>query len=120
MKGAVRAMSLVAAAASLGVVAIALAQGTGTDGPATARLSWSRGVGAESCPDRVALEKDVSARLGRDAFAEPVRRSIEGTVVKDGTRWIAKLYIRQLDGTLIGSRDLNSEAADCKPLGSAA
>ena len=50
------------------------------DAEATARLAWVRGPGAESCATGLELQKDVSRRLGRDAFAEPASRTIEGTV----------------------------------------
>src|SRR5262249_51464365 len=84
-----------------------------------ARLSWSRAPGADACMTTSELERDVSQRLGRDPFAAAAGLLIEGTVAHDGHRWIAKLWVRDSAGTLIGSRELTSEADNCESLGRA-
>ncbi len=107
----------VGGACALGAVVVA-AHGEEEQGE-TARFSWARGAGAEACASGAELQAEVNKRLGRDAFAEPARRSIEGVVTREGAKWIARLYVRELDGTLLGQRELTSDAADCKALGSA-
>jgi len=107
--------------ATIGLVACAplVVALSSADQPSTVRLSWVRGAGAEGCIDATTLSHDVDARLGRDAFGGTPTRSIEGLVLREKNRWIAHLYVRSLDGALIGDRALVSEAADCGALGSA-
>ncbi|MEO7094648.1 MAG: hypothetical protein ABI175_15430, partial [Polyangiales bacterium] len=85
----------------------------------TVRLSWVRAQGAEGCIDRDTLARDVSARLGRDAFAGAPQRSIEGIVAREGKRWVARLYVRDPAGVLVGDREIASDAADYSALGGA-
>jgi hypothetical protein len=118
MRG-LRAIVTVGLAAAFAPLAVALSTKASADGPSTARLSWVRVQGAESCIDRDTLAKDVSTRLGRDAFGGTPTRSIEGIVARDGAKWTARLYVRDLAGALIGDREIASDAADCKALSSA-
>lgn len=100
------------------VVGSSRAQSTSTS-TATATLSWSRTSGAEGCIDAAGLRSAVSARLGRDAFASPATLSIEGVVERQPTKWIARLWVRTVDGAPIGTRELESDAVDCASLGDA-
>lgn len=83
------------------------------------RLSWVRGEGAEGCIDGEALARDVARRLGREPFGEPAAQRLEGLVVREGTRFVARLYERDASGALTGSRTIESEGADCPSLSSA-
>ncbi len=83
----------------------------------TARLAWVRGDGAESCPDGEALARDVTERLGRNPFEQGAPQVIEGTVVRDGLRWSARLYVRDADGGLVGVREFASDAPTCATIG---
>lgn len=83
------------------------------------RLAWVRAEGAESCANFATIVEGVIRRLGRDPFTADARRSIEGVVSRDGTRWVARLYVREADGTLEGSRELASEAEACDAIGEA-
>jgi hypothetical protein len=95
------------------------AQSTTEKAPPTAKLSWVRMPGAEGCIDASALEAHVSARLGRDAFAAPPTLAIEGVVERGEKKWIARLWVRAIDGAPLGTRTLESEATSCDSLGDA-
>jgi hypothetical protein len=83
------------------------------------RFVWVRGERTESCEDRAAMARRVSARLGREVFSESAGRSIEGFVQREGEHWEAHLYVRDSEGTLAGSRLLASEGPDCSALNAA-
>lgn len=100
------------------VEARARAQDAAASGPV--RLSWVRTEGAESCAAADTLAADVRARLGRDPFGEPATRLIEGLVVRDGARWVARIFVRDRSGALLGSRVIESGAAACASLDGAA
>jgi hypothetical protein len=119
MRGLRALLTLGLAAIAPIVILVATRQRASADEPSTARLSWVRAPGAETCIDRDTLAHDVSTRLGRDAFGGSPSRSIEGIITRDGAKWIAKLYVRDLAGAAIGDREIASDAADCQALGSA-
>lgn len=90
------------------------------EGAASARLSWSRGPGAESCAPEEAIAAEVVARLGRDPFAsETPSLRIEAIVTHDGA-WRALIVVRRTDGTPGGERVLDSAAPTCASLDAAA
>jgi hypothetical protein len=82
-------------------------------------LSFVRGPGAESCPSRQELEREVSTRLGRSAFEPSAERSIEILTEHgpDGYRSIVSAIDR--DGNLLGRRILISDDTSCAPIFSA-
>lgn len=86
------------------------------------RLVWTRDDAAQACPSAEATEADVTQRLGFSPFASkgPAARVIE--VVVSGRRgvWEADVTVREADGSVRGSRHVESRAADCQPLASAA
>ncbi len=97
--------------------ALASTAGLALSAEATARLSWVRLPGAESCADASTIRAKVKARLGRDPFSETAPQSIEGTVAREGTRWVARLYVRDAEtGALRGQRELMSDDAACAAL----
>jgi hypothetical protein len=61
----------------------------------------------------------VRARLGRDPFANDAARNIEGSVTRDGQLWRAHLGVLGPDGTVLGSRELQSSEPDCSTLADA-
>lgn len=88
--------------------------------PSTFRLSWVRGDGAESCPAARDLTLAVEARLGRDPFAESAREAIEASVTRSGaTHWQVQVRVRDAEGKAIGTRDLDTEASDCRAIADA-
>lgn len=84
-----------------------------------ARITWVRGVGAESCVGLLGLEEDIKARLGYDPTVIPSERIIEGLVVRAGTGFRAELVVRDGAGQLLGARQLTGREADCRALGEA-
>jgi hypothetical protein len=90
------------------------------EGPSAFRLSWLRGHGAESCPAAQELERAVTARLGRDPFAEDAREAIEASVARSGdSAWHVQVQVRDAEGKAIGRRDLDTEASDCRAIADA-
>jgi hypothetical protein len=115
-----RALVVFAALAAPSLAGLLAARPAGAAEPATApsavRLVWVRGERTENCDDRAGIARRVSARLGRDVFSDAAPRAIEGVVQHDGEHWAARLYLRDADGALVGSRNLTSDAPDCEPL----
>jgi hypothetical protein len=83
-----------------------------------ARLHYTRGPGAESCPDESALRQAVAARLGKDPFDDDPR-VVRIAVEKTRRGFSATIQIRDADGTLRGERALASPASTCTELGAA-
>jgi hypothetical protein len=82
----------------------------------TSSLAWVRLEGAESCIAAPALAQSVEARLGRKVFvsASDADITVEGTIgraPKAGFR--AQLRVTAKDGTILGSRDVETRAASC-------
>ena len=84
----------------------------------TSSLSWVRLAGSESCIAAAELGTRVEAHLGRTVFSSPstANVSIEGHVERRGKRFVAMLGGSGRDGTPIGTRQLDSEGADCRSL----
>jgi hypothetical protein len=86
----------------------------------TFRLSWLRGEGAESCPSAQELERAVQSRLGRDPFAENAEQAIEASVARSGdATWHIQIRVRDAGGKKMGSRELDTEASDCRAIADA-
>ncbi len=90
-------------------------------GASRVRVVWVRASGAESCDDEPRIRARVGERLGRDVAdvgGSPMQ--IEAIVAHEGERWGVHLYVRDDTGRLVGSRDLETRAADCQPVEAAA
>jgi hypothetical protein len=78
-------------------------------------LRWAEGFGAELCADR-GIAQAVEERLGHRVFAAPgaAQRSIEARVERADrpVAWRAIIALRDGQGGLLGSRELESEALD--------
>ncbi len=83
------------------------------DAPA---LNWVRLKGAESCISPQELAVKVEQRLGRDVFVSTAAAefAVEGYIRpnKNGG-WDAQLLVTNRDGDILGSRELNSDRAEC-------
>jgi hypothetical protein len=108
-----------AVVALAGVAGRAEAQGETKSHAGTYALSFVRGVGAESCPSRHELEREVSTRLGRSPFDQNAERSIEIVAEHgpDGYRSVVSAMDR--DGKLLGRRTLVSDDDNCTSIFSA-
>jgi hypothetical protein len=83
------------------------------------RVDLVRGDGAETCGDGASLRRELLRRLGAHAFEGEVAQVIEVLLLRDNGRWVARVRLRDDQGSLIGARDLSSEAPTCGPLGAA-
>ena len=85
-----------------------------------ARLAWVRGIGADRCVGWIALEDDVKARLHYDPFALAADVQIEGAVVQvPSAGFRAEIVVRDPNGKLLGTRQLNSHEPDYRALSEA-
>jgi hypothetical protein len=84
----------------------------------SARLSWQRLPGAESCIDGASLEAAINRRWRRQVFVESgaAELVVEGKVGRSADRWSASIEMRRADGTSLGSRELVTKASDCSAL----
>jgi len=75
---------------------------------------WVRDAGAESCPDQGEIEREITARLGRDVFSRDAARSIRARITRDENgRWKAEIEEHE-GGRLLTSRaPLEVDALDC-------
>lgn len=80
----------------------------------TLRFSWVRARGADQCPGPSAVTDAVESRLARAVFSSSAAQSIEAIVSRADNQWSVELYLRNVDGTLLGSRTLSSERAECE------
>jgi hypothetical protein len=106
-----RALTLLGAAALLFEARSARAEP-----PPTVRLSLVRADGAEACAGVNELEAAVSRRLRRNPFSNERVRDIEVVVSREQRRWVARLFLRQPKGDLVGTRVLESDEESCDPL----
>lgn len=115
-----RKPGLLLASTAAGIVAlhatplVAHAEG----GKRTSSLAWVRLEGAESCIAAPALAQSVEGRLRRKVFvsASDADITVEGTISrapapKVGFR--AQLRVTAKDGTILGSREVETRAASC-------
>jgi hypothetical protein len=88
---------------------------------ATATLEWTRGAGAEGCVDQESLARRVDRQLARIAVVAPSDAGlvIRGRVerVREGAPGFrAQVSVTAKGGTPLGTRDLETERADCSAL----
>lgn len=79
---------------------------------------WSREAGAESCPDQAEIERELTARLGRNVFSGCAARSIQARLIREekSGRWIAQIEEREGDRLLTTRPPLVVGAPDCTPI----
>lgn len=84
----------------------------------TSSLSWVPLPGAEACGGAAAIAEAVEKRLGRAALVSPSQAdfSIEGRAERNGGGFRAVLVLRDHAGAPIGTRELESNVADCSEL----
>jgi hypothetical protein len=90
-----------------------------TEEPARFALSWVRLQGAESCPGRAELAREVAGRLGRNPFSEDADRSFEVVASRADGQWLVRIHVRDRDGQTLGFRTLDSRDDDCSGVFSA-
>jgi hypothetical protein len=76
----------------------------------SARLVYSRGPGAESCPDEAALRKAVASRVGYDPFFAWAEKTIVASLLRvDPKGFVARVHLVDSAGVEHGSRELRSD-----------
>ncbi|WP_437731190.1 hypothetical protein [Sorangium sp. So ce1335] len=79
------------------------------------RLSYTRGPGAEGCPDEQALRDVVAAQLGgTDPFVDGGGRLIEVVLGRKGRDFLGAIALYDADGRRLGGQELTS--ASCGAL----
>jgi hypothetical protein len=85
------------------------------------RLGWVRAHNAERCPDANTVARAVEARVGRPVFSQDGAQSVEAMIQRtDGARWWVTIFLRDVDGSQLGTRTLSSEQPDCEAATSSA
>jgi hypothetical protein len=110
-----------AAAAAAAALATSEPVRAADDGPAKARLEWTREEGAEDCIDGERLKRAVEEILGRSVFVEKGNEDVvvRGSVAPErdsGTAWRVRLYVRRRSGRTAGTRELTTQEASCAAL----
>jgi hypothetical protein len=82
----------------------------------SSRFIYSRGPGAEQCPEEEAVRKEVAARLGYDPFFIWAERTIVTRIERERQGFRATVQLLDGKGIVQGSRSLTSSASDCTEL----
>ncbi|WP_437752966.1 hypothetical protein [Sorangium sp. So ce1389] len=79
--------------------------------PGGVRLSYTRGPGAEGCPEEQALRDVVAGQLGgTDPFVGGGGRRVEVILVREGRRFLGEIALYDGDGRRLGGQELASTA----------
>src|SRR5205814_5483733 len=82
----------------------------------SSRLLYSRGVGAERCPDEATMRKAVAQRLGYDPFFPTAEKTIVSRIVRDRDELRGTVELVDNHGMVRGLRDFKVGADDCAEL----
>jgi hypothetical protein len=99
----------------LALVLLLIAAPARAENARTSSLSWVRLPGAESCVATQALARAVEERLGRETFVSAAQAdvSVEGRIDKKPRGWHAVLTVRDAQGQLLGTREIDRPDASC-------
>lgn len=79
----------------------------------TSTLSWTRAEGAESCPPRLEVQRELEALLRRPLDAALEGRSLEVVIRRQSEQWTAELFWRAPHGALLATQSLRSAEPSC-------
>jgi len=82
----------------------------------SAKLTYSRGPGAETCPDESELRKAVAARLGYDPFFPWANKTIEAAITRGKRGFHGEVKVLDADGLVRGARALDATSHDCSDM----
>lgn len=85
----------------------------------SARLVYTRGAGAERCPEEGAIHDAVAARLGYDPFRADADMTVAASMGRLGRTLHARIEARDRAGHPAGVRTLSSSQSDCAELAAA-
>ncbi len=89
------------------------------ESPPAVRLLYTRGPGAEACPEQAAVRDAVAARIGYVPFDERAARLVIVAVASASPTLHARIELGVPTGTIVGLRELSSTSRDCKELAAA-
>ncbi|WP_437586687.1 hypothetical protein [Sorangium sp. So ce1000] len=79
--------------------------------PGSARLSYTRGLGAEGCPEEQALRDVVAAQLGgTDPFVDGSGRRVDVVLARKGRHFLGEIALFDSVGRRLGGQQLTSAA----------
>jgi len=81
-----------------------------------ARLEYTRGAGADHCPEEEAIRAAVSARLGYEPFRADATTTVSAKITRTGRVLRADVELRDGAGNVAGTRQLTSKQNDCSEL----
>ena len=104
--------------AALGLVAISGSAACAQDPVplGSAQLHYTRGRGADACPDEASLSSEVIARLGYDPFDRSAPRTLDVSVLSEGGQLRATIVLSAPDAPGPSTHRLVSSALDCSVL----
>src|SRR5437016_3679322 len=82
----------------------------------SSRLTYSRGQGAESCPDEAAIRKAVAARLGYDPFFPSADKTIIALITREQQKLHAIVQLVDDHGLVKGLREFRTRSDKCDEL----
>jgi hypothetical protein len=77
---------------------------------------YTRGLGAEKCPDEAALRQAVAKRLGYDPFFPSADRTIVASITLDNDKLKGQAELVDDHGIVRGTRDYTAPANECNEL----
>jgi hypothetical protein len=84
---------------------------------AKVELQYTRGLGAEHCPDEDVLRQAVQEHLGYDPFVPHAPRIVSVVISKSGRSGLtARIDHKDAQGTVVGTHSLDSPSSGCREL----
>ena len=102
-----------------GVIALAIGAlfgGEAFAASSSARLTYVRGRGTESCPNESAFRDAVKARLGYDPFFPAAKDAIVVTLDKKSGAFVGRIQQVDEHGNLRGEKTVSSKSRECGEL----
>ena len=100
-------------------IALAITGSASAQAPRQVRFEYERQDGAAACPDVVAIQAGVAARLGYEPFDERAGELLRATIHQSGHGLEARIEMTDANGGLKAERKLVSHQRDCAELASA-
>jgi hypothetical protein len=80
-------------------------------------LTYTRGPGAETCPDEALLRGEVASRVGQIPFTEPADHLLVVEIHPlPAGGFEARIVLKKADGSALGSRTIATNSSDCREL----
>ncbi len=76
-------------------------------------FSWTRARGADNCPSRASVGRELNTALGRPVEEALEGRSLDAVIERSESEWVVTLYWRAGDGTPAGTRVIRESSTGC-------